>query len=78
MMKKKKLKPYMAPQCRIISMDDVPMLMSGSGGGSPVIPAGPESPAANMDIDSWGNGTSDRPKSDTKTDPTDEDWSWLN
>ena len=54
------------------------MLMSGSGGGSPVIPAGPESPAANMDIDSWGNGTSDRPKSDTKTDPTDEDWGWLN
>ena len=51
-MKKKKLKPYMVPQCTIISMDDVPMLMSGSK--SSVIPAGPESPAANMGIDKWG------------------------
>ena len=30
-MKKKKLKPYMSPQCTIISLDNVPMLMSGSG-----------------------------------------------
>lgn len=64
-MKKKKLKPYMAPQCTIISMDDVPMLMKGS-------------PAANMGINHWGDGTSDTPKSDTKTDPDDKDWEdWL-
>ncbi|KGF48563.1 hypothetical protein HMPREF0661_06715 [Prevotella melaninogenica DNF00666] len=76
MMKKKKLKPYMVPQCTIISMDDVPMLMSGSK--SSVIPAGPESPAANMGIDKWGPGTSVTPGSETNTDPTDEDWGWLN
>lgn len=65
-MKKKKLKPYMAPQCTIISMDDVPMLMKGS-------------PAVNTNINHWGNGTSDTPKSDTKTDPDDKDWEdWLN
>lgn len=63
-MKKKKLKPYIAPQCTIIRMDDVPMLMKGS-------------PAANMDIDPWGNGTSDRPDSNTNPDPTDKDWEWL-
>lgn len=75
MMKKKKLKPYMEPQCTIISMDDVPMLMSGSGGS--VIPPTSESPAANMDIDHWGDGTSDRPGSKTNTDPSDADWDWL-
>ncbi|MES5132360.1 hypothetical protein [Hoylesella timonensis] len=67
-MKKKKLRPYMAPQCTIISMDDVPMLMKGS----------PAVPAANMDIDHWGKGTSETPGSDTKANPTDEDWGWLN
>lgn len=66
-MKKKKLRPYMAPQCTIISMDDVPMLMKGS----------PAAPAANMDIDHWGKGTSETPGSDTKIDPTDDDWGWL-
>ncbi|MES5167164.1 hypothetical protein ABVC73_00895 [Prevotella melaninogenica] len=66
----------MAPQCIIISMDDVPMLMSGSGGGSSVIPAGPE-PAANMGIDKWEPGTSDTPGSKTTTDPSDADWGWL-
>lgn len=76
MMKKKTLNPYMAPQCTIISMDDVPMLMSGSG--SPVIPPTSESPAANMGINKWGDGMSDTPGSKTNTDPTDEDWSWLN
>ena len=53
-MKKKKLKPYMSPQCTIISLDNVPMLMSGSG----------HKPGANIDTDKWGNGTSDRPDSD--------------
>lgn len=76
-MKKKQILPYMAPQCTIISMDDVPMLMSGSGSEKPVIPATPESPAANMGIVQWGPGTSDTPKSDTKTDPSDADWDWL-
>lgn len=73
-MKKKKLKPYMVPQCTIISMDDVPMLMSGSGS---VIPATPESPDANMDINKWGNGISDTPGSETNTKPSDADWDWL-
>ncbi|WP_077196072.1 MULTISPECIES: hypothetical protein [Prevotella] len=67
-MKKKKLKPYMSPQCTIISLDNVPMLMSGSG----------HKPGANIDTDKWGNGTSDRPDSETNPDPTDEDWDWLN
>ncbi|WP_279113564.1 hypothetical protein [Hoylesella timonensis] len=67
-MKKKKLRPYMAPQCTIISMDDVPMLMKGS----------PAIPAANMDIDPWGKGTSETPSSDTNTDPNDKEWGWLN
>lgn len=40
-MKKKKLKPYMSPQCTIISLDNVPMLMSGSG----------HKPGANIDTD---------------------------
>lgn len=75
-MKKKTLKPYMVPQCTIISMDDVPMLMSGSK--SSVIPAGPESPAANMGIDKWEPGTSVTPGSKTNTDPSDADWDWLN
>lgn len=74
-MKKKQILPYMAPQCTIISMDDVPMLMSGSE--SPVIPPTSESPAANMDIVKWGDGISDTPTSDTKTDPSDADWDWL-
>lgn len=77
MMKKKTLKPYMAPQCTIISMDDVPMLMSGSGSEKPVIPATPESPDAKMGINKWGDGISDTPGSVTTTDPKDEDWSWL-
>ncbi len=78
-MKKKQILPYMAPQCTIISMDDMPMLMSGSGSEKPVIPPTPESPAANMGIVQWGPGTSDTPTSDTKTDPTDAEWGdWLN
>lgn len=51
------------------------MLMSGSE--SPVIPPTSESPAANMDIVKWGDGISDTPTSDTKTDPSDADWDWL-
>lgn len=55
------------------------MLMSGSGSEKPVIPATPESPAANMGIDKWGKGTSDTPGSETNTDPKNEDWGdWLN
>lgn len=42
--------------------------MSGSG----------HKPGANIDTDKWGNGTSDRPDSETNPDPTDEDWDWLN
>lgn len=54
------------------------MLMSGSGSEKPVIPATPESPAANMDIVKWGAGTSETPGSVTTTDPKDEDWGdWL-
>ena len=68
MMKKKKLKPYMAPQCAIISMNDVPMLMSGSG----------PKPGANIGIDPWGKGKSDTPSSETTTDPSDADFEWLN
>lgn len=64
---KKKL-PYMAPQCTIISLDNAPMLMSGSG----------PKPGANMDIDSWGKGKSDTPGSETNTDPSDADFDWLN
>lgn len=77
-MNKKKLRPYIAPHCTIIVLDNMPTLMSGSGSEKSVIPAGPESPDANMGIVRWGDGISDTPRSDTKTDPTDEDWSWLN
>lgn len=76
-MNKKKLRPYIAPHCTIIVLDNMPTLMSGSGSEKPVIPAGPESPDANMGIVRWGDGISDTPRSDTETDPTDEDWNWL-
>ncbi|WP_156431120.1 hypothetical protein [Prevotella sp. DNF00663] len=67
-MKKKKLRPYMSPQCTIISLDNVPMLMSGSG----------PKPGAKMDTDHWGSGTSETPSSETNPNPTDEDWDWIN
>ena len=78
-MNKKKLRPYIAPHCTIIVLDNMPTLMSGSGSEKPVIPPTSESPAATMDIDPWKKGISDRPNSDTETDPTDEEWGdWLN
>ncbi len=65
---KKKLLPYMAPQCTIICMDNVLTLMSGSG----------PKPGANMDTVPWGKGTSDTPDSKTDTNPSDADFDWLN
>lgn len=77
-MNKKKLRPYIAPHCTIIVLDNMPTLMSGSGSEKPVIPATPESPEANMGIDQWGTGKSDTPTSETNTNPSDEEWGdWL-